>query len=402
MKIRTLIVSILGVVVVSSASLAQVAGALEQEPQELAFQQTDSLGLLQPESSFVAQAATAPTPGVPRPGRPNPTSVARTPGVRSTPSSESPKELRIFELKYARADHLANLIGNLFRIQVQTDYRLNRLIVNATDEQMGSVASLIEAMDVAVPEASSSRDVQNLVYRIYMLEIASGDQGMKPFSMILQTSAHVSSQELLDATADKDLQIGEFLQSNEGLPEPQAEILIQGKAASNESLKHVVEKFPESHIMELKWDDGETFTNNLPAAQYTQLPIQMQKHIHKFLGDDIRTVGYWFGNLSLPGEVQAPIGPWRLKLKLDTESDRMLELDVNVEIPGEKSTFYRRLRRERNDEILSNTIRAKIGKPIIIGYNRESYGTRKMGAMVIVPEADPVQSDAAATNPNRF
>ncbi len=29
-------------------------------------------------------------------------------------------------------------------------------------------------------------------------------------------------------------------------------------------------------------------------------------------------------------------------------------------------------------------IRAKIGKPIIIGYNRESYGTRKMGAMVIV------------------
>ncbi|MBL7186156.1 MAG: hypothetical protein ISS70_07500 [Phycisphaerae bacterium] len=46
---------------------------------------------------------------------------------------------------------------------------------------------------------------------------------------------------------------------------------------------------------------------------------------------------------------------------------------------------------------MSNTIRAKIGKPIIIGYNRESYGTRKMGAMVIVPEADPVQSDNAET-----
>ena len=42
---------------------------------------------------------------------------------------------------------------------------------------------------------------------------------------------------------------------------------------------------------------------------------------------------------------------------------------------------------------MSNMIRAKIGQPIIIGYNRESYGTRKIGAMVIVPEADPFQSN---------
>jgi hypothetical protein len=55
------------------------------------------------------------------------------------------------------------------------------------------------------------------------------------------------------------------------------------------------------------------------------------------------------------------------------------------------SRFDRRLGSERANEILSNTIRAKVGKPIIIGYNRESYGTRKMGAMVIVPEADIIQ-----------
>jgi len=77
----------------------------------------------------------------------------------------------------------------------------------------------------------------------------------------------------------------------------------------------------------------------------------------------------------------------------------MLELDVDVEVPGEMHRFDKRLGREQNNEILSNTIRAKIGKPIIIGYNRESYGTRKMGAMVIVPEADSVQPDTADTNP---
>jgi hypothetical protein len=38
--------------------------------------------------------------------------------------------------------------------------------------------------------------------------------------------------------------------------------------------------------------------------------------------------------------------------------------------------------------ILSNSLQGKIGKPIIIGYNRESYGMRTMGAMVILLEAD--------------
>jgi hypothetical protein len=367
MKIRTLIVTILGIIVVSNVSMAQDTGALE------------------PESSFVAQAATAPTPDVPRPARQIPTQVARK------PAPEIPTIVKIFELKYAKAENMAALIGNLFRIEVQTDYRLNRLIVNATKEQIESVENLIAEMDVPDIEASTQRDIQNLLYSIYMFETFSGNEGMKSFSMILRTTTHVSSQELLDAAAEKDLQISDFLQSDD-FDEPHAEIMIKGRAASNESLKRMVSGLaPESHIIELKWDDDETFTNNIAAAQYTQLPDQMQKHIRKFLGDDIRTVGYWFGNSSVPGKIEAPIGPWTLNLQLDTESDRMLELNVEVEVPDEMHNFDRRLGRERNDEILSNTIRAKVGRPIIIGYNRESYGARKMGAMVIIPEVDAIQ-----------
>jgi len=300
---------------------------------------------------------------------------------------------------------MSEMIYEVFRIQVYFDEGSNRLIINATDEQMKSILSVIEQMDVATVEASTSRDVQNLVYRIYMFETHSRDQGMKPFSMILETSVRVSSQELLDAVTDEDLQIREFLQHNPlkkkvpYTPTVASEILIQGKAASNESLKRMIDKFPETKITELKWDDDdETFTDKIEAAQYTQLPEQMQKHIRKFLGDEIRTVGYWFGNLSVPGEVQAPIGPWTMMLQLDTESDNMLELNVDVEMPGEMHNFDRQLGRERHNEILSNSIRTKIGKPIIIGYNRESYGTRKMGAMVIVPEADMIQSEEIKSN----
>ncbi len=150
----------------------------------------------------------------------------------------------------------------------------------------------------------------------------------------------------------------------------------------------VVDEIPGSRIKELKWDDAETFSNKIDAAQYGHLPGDMQNHIGKFLGDDIRTVGYWFGNLSVPGTIEAPIGPWRLNMSLDAESDRMLELSVDVETVGEIEQIGEETWRQQNDEILSNTIRAKIGKPIIIGYNRESYGTRKMGAMLIVPKED--------------
>ena len=151
-----------------------------------------------------------------------------------------------------------------------------------------------------------------------------------------------------------------------------------------------------SQIKELKWDDDETFTRNIKAAHYSQLPAQIQKHIRKFLGDDIVTIGYWFGSSSVPGEVEAPIGPWKLQLELSPESDRTLELRVDVETLEDREDFDRRLGREKSDEILSNTIQAKIGKPIIIGYNRESYGTRKMGAMVIIPESIELNTSESA------
>jgi hypothetical protein len=394
MKLRTLIVVILGVLVVSSMSLAQDAAVPEQEPQEPAFSQSDSPSQQQPEPSFAAQTPSTTEPQARGSRRTNtvppPDTHPPSMSIRRTPI-KNPTDMRIFRLRYADAEDMASMIENVFRIQVYADERLNNIIVNARPEQMESIENLIEASDVPDPEASTPRDVQNLVYRVYMFEIASRDEGMKPFSMILQTSAQLSSTELLDAAAATKIQISDFFISDEGEGEQTIEILIQGKAPTNESINQMIEEIPYLQIRELKWDDAETFTNEIEAAQFWQLPEQLQKHIKRLLGDDILPVGYWFGNSSVPGEVQAPIGPWILNLQLDTESDHMLELGVEVELPREIHNFDKRLGRQQNDEILSNTIRAKIGKPVIIGYNRESYGTRKMGAMVILPEADTVQ-----------
>jgi hypothetical protein len=365
MKTRALFISILGTLVISGLSLSQEPGSAAPPLPE------------------------SPVQGTP-PQRAN---IDRT---RTTDRSSSGSEMvtKIFVLQNVSVDELQDMLSNVFNInKVYSDRRSNRLIVQATQGQMEEITRLIEMMDVTDSRSAITQAIQNLVYRIYMFEIPSKDQVNKSFSMILQAPAKLPSPELLTVAGEKGIQVSDFLVSNGENEEPdrKVEFLIQGKAPSNESIKQMVETIAETQIKELKWDDSTTFTRGIEAAQYSQMPEQVQKYITKFLGENVETVGYWFGSSSVPGKVEAPIGPWILRLELENESDRELELHVEVEAAEQIPHFEKRLERGRSSEILSNTIRVKVGKPIIIGYNRQSYGTRKMGAMVILPEADTIQ-----------
>ena len=379
MKIRTLIVSIVVVLVVTSVSPAQETVISEPESKEPVSVESSPPG--QPKESSFTRVAKPPSVSVPRATRTRPATL-----VAAARAAESPKEVRIFELKHASVMDMSNLISRVFSISVAVDSRLNRLIVNATQEQMDDIEDLIQAMDIPGSEASTARNIQDFVYCIYMFELPSADQTGKPFSMVLRVPVDLPSSDLLVSAKDKGIRISDFLMSDEDHNQENVDIFIQGQAPSDESISEFAD-LTDGQIRELKWDDEESFTGTIEAAQYAHLPEQMQKHIARLLGDDIRTVGYWFGNLSAPGGVMAPIGPWMMNLSVATESDRMLDFQIDVEIPR-KMSIARQPLRVRNDRILSNTLRAKIGKPIIIGYNRESYGTRKMGAMVIIPEAD--------------
>ena len=374
MKIRTLLAAILGILFISGLSLSQEAaspGSIAEEPVRVESPSPEPLPEVATSEATSAMAR----------------SVSRASTRRRSSSDEMATQ--IFMLKYFPVEDLESLIIDIFSIdheKVHADSGSNRLIVQATNEQMDNIKALIEKLDVE-SEFVGSQVSENLVYRVYMFEIPSKDQDKKPFSMILQTSAQLSSTDLLDIAMAQKIQVSDFLIIDER--DSENDILIQGKAPSNESVNDMVKLIPESpRIKELKWDDDETFTSSIGAAHYSRLPAQLQKHLQMFLGEEIVTVGYWFGSSSIPGEIEAPIGPWKLRLELNPESDRSLELRVEVEVPEERSHFDRQLGRERSDEILSNTIQARIGKPIIVGYNRPSYGTRRMGAMVILPETD--------------
>jgi hypothetical protein len=380
MNIRTLLATILGVTFMSGMSLAQESASPEPALEEP----------LLVESSL------------PVPQQEEPTSVGfsssesrRGRSVSRSRSSNGERMMKIFTLKYYSAEELEDLIENIFSIdrdKIHGDDRSNQLIVQATKSQMEDIEALIAQLDVPDAKSASSQALDNLVYRVFMFEIPPKDQTLKPFSMILQASMQVTSATILGIAAKEKIEISDYAIIDER-DNGKVDILLQGKAPSNESIQNIAE-LTGIQIKELKWDD-EMFTRDIGAAHYSRLPAQIQKYIQKFLGEDIITVGYWFGSSSVPGEVEAPIGPWKIRLELKPESDRTLELRVEVEEPERRSRFDRQLGRDRSDEILSNTIQAKAGKPIIIGYNRQSYGTRKMGAMVIIPEAETIQLNAS-------
>ena len=150
-------------------------------------------------------------------------------------------------------------------------------------------------------------------------------------------------------------------------------------------------KIPDSQIKQLKWDD-EGSAAAIPAAQTLRLPGPLQDHIRQFLGDNVQTVGYWFGSLSIPGEVKAPIGPWTMELKPQADQGTNMVLEVHVwresPIPFVNET-----------QLFSNAVQSKVGRPVIIGYNRDAYGTRVMGAMVVLLEADTTAPSEAEAKP---
>jgi hypothetical protein len=238
------------------------------------------------------------------------------------------------------------------------------------------IEHIIVELDTA---PARGRESLRMMYRVYMLELPSAREDLKPFSILLERTSQLLPARLLDAVKGPDVQIGSFHQGDEDEDETW-ELLIQGRAISKEAVMRIVERISESRLKELKW---ESETLMPPAAEATQLPQDLRDHITQFLGAETRTAGYWFGNLSVPGTVEAPIGPWAFQLQVDRSpqgEEVELEMTVVREAPplGSEPTW----------QILSNSVRGHVTKPVIIGYNRDRYGVRTMGALVIVPETD--------------
>jgi len=301
---------------------------------------------------------------------------------------EEPRIVKIVAVEHRPVRELINLLEDLVdprEITIAVDDKLNRLGVRTTKEHLDELLRLVAEFDV---EPVAAPQNPPLLCRVYMLEIPPRESNLKPFVVVLRSVFPISSPDVLNATKGDDLRIERVQLSSEGGQKGEQRMLIKGLAASNESIRRMIQAIPESQIADLKWDD-DTFTAAVPAAQAAQLPESLRQHIRKFLGADVRTVGYWFGNLSSPGKVTAPISLWTMDLatKLAQAGDLLLEVEV---------MYNPQYTMDVGAVVLRNTVQAKVGKPIIIGYNRDVYGTRTMGVMVILLETDMPGGPAGA------
>lgn len=318
---------------------------------------------------------------------PTPEAVEAAPPADTTSSSSAQVEMRtvIVATKYYPVGDLAGLVTNLAEdeIRVITDERSRRLILTGEPERIAHVLDVIKQLDVPSPDEPQN---QSMTCRVFMFELPTRNQNLKPFSLLLEQSSQTPSSKVLSAAMNVNVQISTLIQREE---DDKPDLIIEGRAASNDDLNQVLAMIPDSRVKALKWDD-EMFTADLPAAQISRLPGQLQEHVHKFLGDEVQTVGYWFGNLSVPGDLNAPIGPWRLQMKTQSGQGDNLVLEVRVTrespIPFVNET-----------QLFSNTLEGKAGRPVIVGYNRDSYGARVMGAMVVLLEPDTTDAPTTQT-----
>ena len=314
-------------------------------------------------------AATDPTAraGGPAPDRTLPTSFADAEPVT-----------RIYVLHYSDADRTVGILYDLLRqrrdITLVPDPAGNQILVAASPKSQDLVKELIQELDM--PPVDQPRNAQ-MMCRVFMLELPPTGVNLKEFLIKLKGTEPAPAETIVEAIQNPNVQIQDISQQYAG--SETYELSIVGRAPSREDVTALVAAFPNAQIQAFSWEEG-TFAA-VRAPQYR--PSEpLREHLSKLLGDNLQTVGYWFGDMSLPGEVRAPIGPWSLNLSMEPEPGDELTFLIDVE-----QTQMEGPRGGRSQStILSNSGRGKIGKPIIIGYNRDRDGTRTMGALVIIPE----------------
>jgi hypothetical protein len=304
--------------------------------------------------------------------------IRRVQAAKPDIASVSGGDMKIFALRYQQAGKLAEIIETLIppnEVTIAVDDRSQNLVVASSPDQMQQITHLIAALDAPPP---GEAHVPQMLYRIYMLELPPEHENLRPFAMELEGTGQITSAQLLGIAQEAGIRIDSLSQEPHDETWQKWELMIEGRAAEDGAVTRMLENIPESRMKELQWDDE---TVAPPPTQVAKLPAELGKHVQQLLGGNVQTVGYWFGNLSVPGKARAPIGPWSFEMSVERQTqDSQVELEISVTHLLPSGEIW---------EILGNSVRSHITKPVIIGYNRETHGTRTMGALVIVPQESP-------------
>ena len=288
-------------------------------------------------------------------------------------TSEKDLETKIFFLEFTQAHEMLNILSTVSqKARIAVAESTNALLITAPSAELETMRAVIAALDVSKRSRIQS---QPLMCRVYMIEHLSRSQSWKTFNLDLMIYDEISASQILDSFKVDQLQIERFTKNNS---EGNTLFRFQGQAAPDVDIEKLAKTMiPECEIRSFNCNNK---TSLNPTVTFATLPESLQNHINRLLGKDTEIAGYWFGNLSVPGEIRAPIGPWTLEFEMNPlGTDGLIGLDLSVE-------------EVRGDEvwtIIRNSMQTRIGHPVIIGYTREKDGISTTGALVVIPEPMP-------------
>jgi type II secretory pathway component GspD/PulD (secretin) len=115
--------------------------------------------------------------------------------------------LRMYPLKYCPADQLYRILQNVIdgpNVRLAIDDRSNVLLVTAPRQQLERIDGIVSKLDVPTERGA---ETPQMMYRVYMVELPSKVEAMKPFSLVAANSSNLSAADIVQAAENTKIRL---------------------------------------------------------------------------------------------------------------------------------------------------------------------------------------------------
>ncbi|MEW6235094.1 MAG: secretin N-terminal domain-containing protein [Candidatus Omnitrophota bacterium] len=325
--------------------------------------------------------------------------------------NESDIITKVYKLTYAKAAEIQQLYERIFpECQAVVDVRTNSIVFSGPASEAKKLDAILAQLDTAPAgryanstrflNADFGQGLSDIAFRVIAVEACLITADKKEFSLELRFPGwkELNMDEILpESVTANNIRCDRIMKkSTDGKEYETMMMQIQGESQGGDFLNEIVKTLKEKTETDVLIESVNVthkdssqlppLTLNLDIAN--QIPNNVRSVVGEFLGSSFQPVGCWIGQAACPGLCRTTLGPWQL------------EMDIKAGNEGYDVLLSLILRYPNNDDLLlDNTINIKIGRPIVVGYTRESDETFIPGALIVIPSNDLFEKTDAAVQP---
>ncbi|MBZ0254861.1 hypothetical protein K8I31_02280, partial [bacterium] len=238
-------------------------------------------------------------------------------------------QIRVFPLQYAPVEQILPMVQKLFsgKLNIFRHPTNQGLIVVGDESGFKLFEEVLRTLDTKPlePEPIQTADMALRVYAIENQPLQDADKiAVERFVLEIDGEGNLNINRLLSLT-NASFSIDSLNQVKENTYV--VEMHGYEKGISGKVCTLIEEELGVPVSLKQVDVKGETDELNL---QSIPIPSNVQPTLKNLLGSNLYVTGYWFGNTSMPGTVEAPLGDWKLVMESADGQDDGFRLDVSV------------------------------------------------------------------------